>query len=905
MAHLNSQHIDFIIKDLNYRGIVVEGIQDEIIDHFCSAVEVEMEGGKRFLEAYHHVLRSFGSTSGLRKTQYQSILSENKKASIMFKNYFTIAWRNIRKHSFYSFINIAGLAIGVAATLVIVLFVIDELNYDSYNDKADRIYRVDAEVKFGGNHFKMTYRSAPEAFTLVHDYPEVETAVRFRSSGSYLVRAADAKDNLKEKNVVWADSTFFKIFSVKVLEGDPVSALKEPSSIAISRRIAEKYFPGKSALGQSLTLDNNYTAKINAVYENIPAASHFHFDIIFSLVGNWPINREAAATTYMNENFNTYILLREGADPKALEKKFPAYLDKYMGPEISKALGENFTMKKFYESGNKYEMTLMPLRNIHLHSNIKGDLEPNGNITYVYLFGMVAMFILVIACINFMNLSTARSSNRAKEVGLRKVMGSVRSHLVRQFLTESLVVTAFSFLLALLMAYAFLPVFNQLSSKELTLPLTDPMFYLIFAGGSVFIGLLAGLYPSFFLSAFKPVNVLKGHVALGMKSGFIRSSLVVFQFVVSVFLIIGTISIYRQLHFIQTKKLGFEKDQVIVVHDAYALRPNNVIPFKNEILKLSSVESATISGYVPVENDWSFRSNSSCWREGLDPVTENLVAFQQWTVDHDYIKTLRLIINKGRAFSLEFPSDSSAIILNETAAKRLGLGDDPIGKRIHTFAEDGGLNKDNTIKWTVIGIVDDFHFSSMKESISALGLVVGQSDGSLCVRFKPESTTDVLSDIEKTWKHLAVGQPFQYSFLDEDFEHMYQAEQNLGNIFGIFSCLAIVIACLGLFALTAFTAEQRTKEIGIRKVLGASVRSVVLMLSKDFSRLVLIAFVVSSPIAWFAVNWWLEGYTYKAPVNALVYLLAGAIAFSIAVITMGYHAIRAANADPVKSLKNE
>src|SRR5688572_10897431 len=350
MVRLNSEHIDFIIKDLNYRGIVVEGFQDEIIDHFCSAVEREMEQGERFLDAYHNVLRSFGNTSGLRRTQRQSLRSGNKKTSIMLKNYLTIAWRNLRKHSLCSLINITGLAIGVAASLVITLFVIDELSYDKYNEKFDRIYRVEAEVKFGGNDFKMAYRSAPEASTLMRDYPEIESAVRFATAGSFLVRTLDAKKNLKERYVAWADSTFFDIFSVNVIEGDAATALKEPSSIVISKKIAEKYFPGKSALGQSLLLDNNYNAKITAVYENIPAASHFHFDIIFSMLGSWPIAKEASSTSFMSENFNTYLLLRNGADPKALEQKFPAYLDKYMGPEITQLFGENFTMEKFRAS---------------------------------------------------------------------------------------------------------------------------------------------------------------------------------------------------------------------------------------------------------------------------------------------------------------------------------------------------------------------------------------------------------------------------------------------------------------------------------------------------------------------------------------------------------------------------
>ncbi|MBA4058736.1 MAG: ABC transporter permease, partial [Marivirga sp.] len=339
-------HIDYIIKDLSYRGIVLEGFQEEVIDHVCSAVEEEMSKGKRFLDAYHDVLKVFGSTSGLRHTQQQTLKSENQKPTIMLRNYLTIGWRNLRKHSFYSLINIVGLAIGIAACLVIVLFIQDELSYDQYNKNAHRIYRVDAEVRFGGNQFKMTYRSAPEAHALMQDYPEIESAVRFRNYSPYLVKPANGTENFKEKNVMWTDSTFFKIFSVNVLEGNPKTALAEPASVAISKKMAEKYFPGKSALGQSLILDNKYNAKVTAVYEDIPAASHFHFDILVSMVGDWPVAREAQSTSFMSENFNTYLLLKEGTDAKALENKFPAFLEKYMGPQMGQAFGEGFTMEK-------------------------------------------------------------------------------------------------------------------------------------------------------------------------------------------------------------------------------------------------------------------------------------------------------------------------------------------------------------------------------------------------------------------------------------------------------------------------------------------------------------------------------------------------------------------------------
>lgn len=904
---VNNDHINYIIKDLNHRGIVADDIQEELIDHVCSAVEKEMEAGNRFIDAYHLVLLSFGHNTGLRNTQKEILQTENKTVKLMLKNYLTIAMRNLRKQSFYSFINIGGLAVGVAACLIIVLFIMDELSYDKYNAKAHRIYRLNNEIKFGGNHYRMTTSSAPTAHALQHDYPEIESTVRFRGYGSYLVKTSDASENIKEQRVMWTDSTFFKIFSVNVLEGDAKTALKEPASIAISKRTADKYFPNKNALGQTMILDNKYNAKVTAVFDDIPAASHFHFDILIAMIGDWPVAKEAQSTVFLSNNFTTYLLFKEGTDAKAFEAKLPGFLAKYVGPQIAQLLGGDFTMDKFNSSGNKYESTLIPLTDIHLHSDLTGEIEPTGNITYVYLFTTIAAFILAIACINFMNLSTARSSNRAKEVGVRKVMGSLRSHLVRQFLTESILITLFSFALALGLAYLFLPMFNTLSLKQLQLPLSSGIFYLLLLGAALIVGLLAGVYPSFFLSAFKPVNVLKGHVALGMKSGFIRSALVVFQFVISIFLVIGAFTVNRQLNYIQNKKLGFEKDQVIIVHDAYALRPKAQI-FKEEVLKLSSIENGSISGFLPVEGADSWRNDNTFWKEGNQPVVENLVSLQNWTVDLDYIKTFGLNIKMGRGFSSEITSDSSAVVLNEAGVLQFGLGDDPIGKKISTFdgqKPDGSPDPDKVRSWTVIGVMDNFHFSSLKSNITSLGLFLQKSDGSVSFRFRAGATDDVIKSIEKIWKELAPGQPFQYSFLDEDFGHMYAAEQRLGKIFGIFAGLAILIACLGLFALTAFTAEQRTKEIGIRKVLGASVNSIVILLSKEFGKLIIIAFVLAAPIAWFAVEWWLKSYTYKVEIGIFVYLFAGVISFLIAWITMGYQSIRAATSDPVKSLRSE
>lgn len=904
---LTGEHIDFIIKDLNYRGLIAQEIQDELIDHICSAVEAEMAGGKNFIAAYHQVLSAFGHQSGLLAIQEKVIESETTKTKGMIKNYLTVALRNLRKNRFYSIINIGGLAVGIASSLMIILFIIDELNYDTYNDKADRIYRLNEEIKFGGNHVFICQNGAPVASAMLSDYPEIESVVRFRSMGSYLVRPADATMNVKEENVIWTDSTFFRIFSVHVLEGNPQTALKEPNSIAISKRTALKHFPGKSALGESMILDNKFHMKVTAVYEDIPSASHFHFDILIAMVGDARVAKEAQSVSFLSENFNTYLLLKPGTDAVALQKKFPAFLKKYFGPQISAALGNDMDMDKFTATGNKWELSITPLRDIHLKSDLKGELETNGNITYVYLFGAITIFILAIACINFMNLSTARSANRAKEVGVRKVMGSLRSHLMRQFLTESILVTLFAFILAVGIAYLSLPMFNSLSQKQLAVPFTQPLFYAVLLVAIVIVGLMAGLYPSVFLSGFKPVAVLKGNTALGMKSGSIRGALVVFQFVISITLIIGAIIVNRQLNFIQNKKLGFDKNQVIIIHDTYALRPfPNALTFKTEVLKNSAVLKGSITSYLPV--DGYNNNNNTFWKEGNQPTPENLVSLRQWNVDMDYIETMGMKMKLGRGFSEKFPSDSSAVILNESALPMFGIAADPIGKKITTFwgnRPDGSPDPNQLRTWEVIGVVEDFHYYSMKEGILPLGLFLGRDDGCISFKFNSANTNDVVQSIEKTWKQLAPGQPFQYSFLDEDFGRMYRSEERLSGIFLIFAGLAILIACLGLFALTSFTAEQRTKEIGIRKVLGASVASIVIMLSKDFGKLVMLAFVIATPLAWYGADWWLKGYTYKTPIEPWIFVLAGLAAIIISWVTMSFQSFKAALNAPVKSLKNE
>lgn len=896
--HLTNEHIDYIIKDLHYRGIVHEGLQQELVDHICSCVEAELKKDCRFIDAYHHVLKQFGHTAGLRQTQYQTLQSENPNTNIMFKNYFLIAIRNLRKHRFYSAINIVGLSIGISICLIILLFVVTELSYDRHHQFADRIYRIHGDIKFGGNHWNMVLAPAPMAKTLVTDFPEVEAAVHFRERGSYLVKRD--VENIKENNVIWAGNDFFKIFTVPLISGNPDKALEEPNSIAISERIAQKFFPGENAIGQTLTLDNQWPMKVTAVYENMPATSHFHFDILIAMAGL----EESKSSNFLSNNFQTYLLLREGSNPRDLEAKFPALINQYIVPQAAQ-LFDDFSMESFIQSGNKLEYTLQPITDIHLKSNLLGEFEPNFDISYVYLFVSIALFILIIACINFMNLSTARSANRAKEVGVRKVMGSLRTHLMRQFLTESILLSFMSFIAAVGLAYFLIPVFNDLSGRSLYLPFDQPLFYGALLLSALFVGLLAGIYPSFYLSAFKPVNVLKGNLSLGMKSGLIRSSLVVLQFMISIILVIGTLVVYRQLDFMQHRNLGFNKNQVITIDDAYALG-NDRVTYKNEILKSSMMESATISGYLPVAGWW--RDDTPWWAEGKDAVQENMVSLQNWRVDFDYIKTLGMKIKEGRDFLIEFPSDSSAVIINEEAAHMFGFENGALGKRILTFSGDeaNALDTKNLRALTVIGVVENFHFESLKQNVGPVMMFLNPAvQGSISFRFKSQNTQEVIQLLESKWKEMAPGQPFTYSFLDESFGRMYAAEVRLGKIFGIFTSVAILIACLGLFALTSFTAEQRTKEIGIRKVLGASVGSIVLLLSKEFGRLVAFAFLLSTPFAWWFVTRWLEDYQYKIEIGWGIFATAGVAAFSIAWITISFQSIKAAMSNPVDSLRNE
>ncbi|MCF2488287.1 ABC transporter permease [Dyadobacter sp. CY347] len=809
----------------------------------------------------------------------------------MLENYIKIAWRNLRKHKFYSFLNVFGLALGLASCLLITLYVIDELSYDRSFDHADRIHRVNADIRFGGADMSLAVAPDPLAFTLKKDYPQIEQVVRLRDTGSLLVRRAELAENLKEDHVVYADSTFFKVFSVPLLMGDPEKALKAPYTVVISASDAAKFFGSGNAMGKALILDNADTYTITGVMQDIPTQSHLRgVNMLLSMSSN----DESRMDGWGSHNFNTYLLLKEGVDPKQFERNFETVLQKYTSKWLVSFLGSS--LEEIRKSGSSLSYTLMPLTKIHLHSDRKAEINANGNVQYVYIFGVVALFLLTIACVNFMNLATARSSNRAKEVGVRKALGSERSSLVSQFLTESLMLSFFSLALAVILAYLALPFFNDLAGKQVNFPIQNVWFWvaLLITGGVV--GVLAGSYPAFFLSAFKPLKVLKNSVELQGKGGYLRNALVVFQFVISVMLIVGTGVIYRQLNFIQTKKLGFNKDQMLIVDDAYAL-DNQVKAFKEQVLRMPNVASGTVTSFLPTP---SSRTDHTFFPVGQMQQDKG-INMQKWTVDYDFVKTMDLQMANGRAFQEEFPSDSTGILINEAAAKVLGYAA-PVGKKIFGY-DDAALTK--KVTYTIIGVVKNFHFESLKRNIGALSLILYKSNGTVVFKLNGGNVTQTVGQVEQLWKKMAPGQPFNYRFMDEDFNQVYRSEQRVGQIFVTFAVISIIIGCLGLFGLSAYTAERRTKEIGVRKVLGASVANIVTLLSKEFLRLIIIAILIGIPIAWFGMNQWLNDFAYHVDLAWWMFLAAGAIAITIALLTISFQSIKAALMNPVKSLRSE
>ena len=806
----------------------------------------------------------------------------------MLRNHLTIAWRNLTKYKFYSFINIAGLAFGLAAFLFILLYVKDELSYDDQHPFADRTYRVDGDGRLGDQVISTAQGGAPVGPTMKADFPEVETFCRFRHRGSYLVKYDNR--HYKEENVVFTDSTVFQVFAIKMVQGDPLQALTQPNSLVLSEEMAEKYFGIADPMGKSLTLDNDKEYKVTGVIEKMPTNMHFNSEFLLSM----STLEDSRENQWGNMNYNTYVVLQKGLDMEAFEAKMNQHLIyKYFAPEVEKYIG--MAWSEFLEGGNAFDYSLFPLKDIHLTSDKEDELAANSDIKYVWIFSIIGLFILLIACINFMNLSTARSAIRAKEIGVRKVIGALRKDLVGQFLGESMMVSVLALLLAWIAVYAALPYFNELSGKTFILDqIATPGFALISFALAAITGLLAGSYPAIFLSRFQPVKVLKGVFKLDSSKPHFRNGLVVFQFLITVFLICGTIVVYQQMDYIQDKKLGFERDHLIMVNDAYALGEKTEA-FKEKMLTFPEVEHATVSGFLPVP---SYRNNSSYFK-GRKAEMGNAILINNWRVDYDYVKTMGMEILNGRDFSKEMPTDSLGVIVNERLASY--YEGDPIGQEISNFE---GPNEE-LVTFKIIGVVKDFNFESLRQNIEPVGLFLGRSRGYVTMRTHTSDIPAFINSLQSTWNDMAPGQPFSYTFMDESFDRMYRAEQRIGSIIGTFAFLAILIACIGLVGLSTFIAQQRTKEIGVRKVLGASTSGLVGLLSKDFLKLVVVALVIAVPLSWWAMNTWLQGFAYRIEMGWGIFALAGIIALAIAFLTVSVQSVRAALANPVSSLRSE
>lgn len=792
----------------------------------------------------------------------------------MLKNYLKIAIRNLLKHKAYSFINLAGLAIGIACCVLILVYVNEELSYDRFHENAGRIYRVGNEGQFGSEIWTSARTSHPLAPTLAQEFPEVQSAVRFYRLYKPLVRVGEKK--FVEPCFFYADSSVFNIFTFPLIKGDPQTALTQPYSLVLSQEMAEKYFGEVDPLGQTLPVAKLGDFQITGVLKNIPENSHLAFDFLASYE-TLRAQSDPNLASWGSIVTSTYVLLREGTDPATLEAKFPGLVAKHQ------AASEGATKRLF----------LNPVIDLHLRSEINGELGECGSMATLSILIIVAAFILLIACINFMNLATARSLQRAREVGVRKVIGAHRMQLISQFLSEAILLSLGALALALPLVELLLPAFNRLVGKNLDVDFTANLPTLAaLAGLGLLVGIVSGSYPAFALSSFKPVAVLKGQTKSRPAGARIRQALVVAQFAVSIVFIVSTMVVSSQLEFFRSKKLGFDKEQVVVlpIQD----RSNNAQyeAIKNELRQNSNILNVAAASQVPGAGEGNYYYNVEGISEGLTLPT--------YFIDHDFIPTLVIELAAGRCFSRQFPADATgAFMINETAAKQFGW-DEPLGK---TIDWDSG-----TKRGTVIGVVKDFHNQSLHEPIKPMILHIFPEPiyiGCFVARIAPHDIPATLAFIKEKWQAFEPQYPFQYSFLDEDFGRLYLNEERLAQIFRYSSTLAILIACLGLLGLAAFAAEQRTKEIGVRKVLGATVSQIVLLLSRDFAKLVGIAFVVATPVAYVAMNRWLQNFAYRTEISSGAFLLAGLAALGLACLTVSWQAIKAALANPSDALRYE
>jgi putative ABC transport system permease protein len=822
----------------------------------------------------------------------------------MFPNFLRVALRQMRKQGFYTAINIGGFALGIATCLLIALYIHHETSYDRDYPNGDRLYRIYESWDYRGNTGKGTAQAAPFAQTLKNEFPEVELAGRvmpyalFWGAGSNEVMPEGKVNDTYEEGFAYADQSMLDMLQTPMVYGERAHALTEPLSIVISRRKADKLFPGVNPVGKLIYLndDKQHPYKVGGVMQDPPANTQFQYDFFLTLTGKEMWNGEQQ--TWDATNYETFLQLRPDADPSRVEAKLHQLLKEHWLPEMLKdgtADAQGILAAT--------HLHIQPLKDVHLASDID-DGHSHGDVRLIWLFGAVAGFILILACINFINLSTARSTNRAREVGIRKVVGSRRAGLIWQFLLESLLLSYFAFVLAIGLVFLLRPLFGQLAGTTLTIPYNDWQLIPGLILAATMTGLLAGLYPSIYLSRFRPIEVLRGthgfrtssfrwkgrsSVSRGSRHSALRSVLVVFQFTTSVILIVATLVVSRQMQFLLNRKLGFDKSQVMLIQGTGPL-DKQLTAFKTELLKLEGVKNVSVSDFLPVTG--GKRNMNTFYISGQEKTGFGTSA-QSWWVDPDYLATMGMHLVAGRMFSASIASDSTAIVINETMAKQLGFKD-PLGKEITTGW-----------KQHIIGMVADFNFESMKQQVGPLVLHRGDWATVVAVKANGADMASLIGKVARVWKSFSPHQELRYTFLDESLARMYMDVQRTGNIFTSFASLAIIIACLGLFALSAYMAEQRRKEIGIRKVLGATIRAMMSLLSKDFAVLIGIAILIASPIAWWLMHRWLQDFAYRVDIGVLVFVIAGGLVIGIAFVTMSVQLLRAATANPAPSLRME
>ncbi len=807
----------------------------------------------------------------------------------MLRNYFKIAWRTLLKHKGFTFINITGLAIGFASCILITLYIIHETSYDKYLLNSENIYRVVGEFNEDGVMEKGIHHSAPVAQTLEADFGEVDKAGRildiplFNGAGNNEIRVEGEIREFHEEGFAYADQSIIDIFNLTMIYGDASSVLKEPNTLVISNKKAKKYFMDQNPVGQSIILNGDQASpfKITGVMEDFPSNSHMDYDFFLTLSG--VEFGEGEQTRWSQFNYYTYVQLKPTTNIVEFNEKLTSTIrDTYLIPFLKTIDDASWA--------EGMQFTLQPITAIHLYSSDIYEDHTRRDIRIIWLFGTIAIFILIIACINFINFSTARSANRAVEVGLRKVSGSFRRDLVVQFLTESTLVTFLAFGCGLLLAKLILPYFNSLAGKSLTFPELDGWLIPASISMALLIGFLAGIYPALYLSGFKPIQTLKGNLSKGSKSKGLRSALVVFQFTTAIILVVGTMTISRQMNFILTEKVGFEKDQVIQIYGTNMLG-DRIETFKSELKNLIGVKNASISDYLPIEG--TKRNQNGFYYPGRSDPNEG-VGGQNWIIDEDYLETLGIQLQEGRNFSNQSGINTKTVIINRKMAEQLGLKD-PVGKALAFYAGE----------FEIIGVVEDFHFETLRDKVTPVAMLWGSNASIISVKANTDDIPDLLDAMESKWKEFAPNAEFRYAFMDVSYANMYADVQRVRGVFTSFAVLAILVACLGLLALSAFLVEQREKELSIRKILGASVQSLFQLVTGHFVGLIFISIVIAIPIAFFMMQNWLEDFAYRIDISWDIFAWAAASSVFIALLTISYHAIRSAFVNPVINLRSE